>query len=195
MTKYRLKKDTPFYKKGTEFCEDWFLKGALLNDDCSIAANLNELDNPDEWFEKVDESSDWLHNGTIYYRPEVGVYDERFLPCSDMFRGTEYDIARQRIGFCHKSAESCRRFIDFLEAVEVVSHDDGFMKISRKINYDTYGYAISHSDWNKSLIAEKVESINHAGQFYFDTSEHAEASLDKHRDEWRTILDYDWSRG
>ena len=55
MTKYRLKKDTPFYKKGTEFCEDWNCKGVLLDDYCSVVANLNELDNPDEWFEEVKE--------------------------------------------------------------------------------------------------------------------------------------------
>lgn len=189
MTKYRLKKDTPFYKKGTEFCEDWFLKGALLNDDCSIAANLNELDNPDEWFEKVDESSDWLHNGTIYYRPEVGVYDERFLPCSDMFRGTEYDIARQRIGFCHKSAESCRRFIDFLEAVEVVSHDDGFMRKSD----GGFGWPVIEFTANNPGV-EDIAERQHAGEFYFDTREHALNSAMNHTGEWQTILNYDWSR-
>ena len=59
MTKYRLKKDTPFYKKGTEFCEDWFRKGVLLDDYCSVVANLNELDNPDEWFEEVKEPT-WM---------------------------------------------------------------------------------------------------------------------------------------
>lgn len=59
MTKYILKKDTPFYKKGTEFCEDWFHKGVLLNDDCYAVANLNELDNPDEWFEEVKEPT-WI---------------------------------------------------------------------------------------------------------------------------------------
>lgn len=104
------------------------------------------------------------------------------------------DDKLKAIGNRFKTEELAQRFVDYLKAVEVVRYDEGFMKISRKINYDTYGYAISHSDWNKSLIAEKVESINHAGQFYFDTSEHAEASLDKHRYEWRTILDYDWSR-
>ena len=60
MTKYVLKKDTPFYKKGTEFCEDWFRKGVLLDDYCSVVANLNELDNPDEWFEEVKEEPKWV---------------------------------------------------------------------------------------------------------------------------------------
>ena len=59
MTKYRLKKDTPFYKKGTEFCEDWNCKGVLLNDSCIVVGSLNGLDNPDEWFEEVKEPT-WV---------------------------------------------------------------------------------------------------------------------------------------
>jgi len=55
MTKYRLKKDTPFYKKGTEFSEDLLHRGVILNDDCLPVANLNELDNPGEWFDMVDD--------------------------------------------------------------------------------------------------------------------------------------------
>lgn len=190
MIKYVLKKDTPFYKKGTEFCEDWFHKGVLLNDNCNVVANLNELNNPDEWFEKVDESSDWLHNGTIYYRPEVGVYSKRFLPCSDTFRGTEYDIARRRIGFCHKSAKSCERFIDFLEAVEVISHDDGFMRKSD----GGFGWPVIEYTANNPGV-EDIAERQHAGEFYFDTREHALDSAVNHTREWQTILNYDWSRG
>lgn len=106
-----------------------------------------------------------------------------------------HDNGAMPIGNMFKTEKSAQRFVDYLKAVETVRRDEGFMKISRKINYDTYGYAISHSDWNKSLIAEKVESINHAGQFYFDTSEHAKASVEEHRTEWKTILNYDWSKG
>ena len=59
MTKYRLKKDTPFYKKGTEFYEDWNCKGVLLNDSYIVVGSLNGLDNPDEWFEEVKEPT-WV---------------------------------------------------------------------------------------------------------------------------------------
>lgn len=140
--------------------------------------------------EKVKESSLWEPE----YGDEYYYLDGRGCVTGSDWECTGFDTCRHDIGNVFKTCDAARRYSGYLEAVETVRHDDGFMKISRKINYNTYGYAISHSDWNKTLIAEKMESINHAGQFYFDTSEHAEASLDKHRDEWRTIFDYDWSK-
>lgn len=144
--------------------------------------------------EKVDEQ--WLHDGASYYSPEVSGLAKKFAPSYNEYRGDDvHDEARRHIGICYKSREACQRFIDFLTAVEVVSHDEGFMKISRRIGYATYGYAISHNDCNKNLVVDGLDSTNHAGQFYFDIYKHAKASLDKHPNEWRTILDYDWSKG
>lgn len=37
MTKYVLKKDTPFYKEGTEFSEDLMHKGVILDAGCMVA--------------------------------------------------------------------------------------------------------------------------------------------------------------
>lgn len=56
MTEYVLKKDTPFYKKGSKFSEDLLHRGVILNDDCLPVANLNELENQGEWFDMVDDS-------------------------------------------------------------------------------------------------------------------------------------------
>lgn len=190
MTKYRLKKDTPFYKKGTEFCEDWFHKGVLLNDDCNVVANLNELDNPDEWFEKVDESSDWLHNGASYYSPEVSGLAKKFMPSYNEYRDDDvHDEARRHIGICYKSREACQRFIDFLTAVEVVSHDDGFMRKSS----GGFGWPVIEYTTNNPGV-EDIAERQHAGEFYFDTREHALDSAVNHTGEWQTILNYDWSR-
>lgn len=190
MTKYRLKKDTPFYKKGTEFCEDWFHKGVLLNDDCNVVANLNELDNPDEWFEKVDESSDWLHDGASYYSPEVSGLAKKFVPSYNEYRGDDvHDEARRHIGICYKSREACQRFIDFLTAVEVVSHDDGFMRKSS----GGFGWPVIEYTTNNPGV-EDIAERQHAGEFYFDTREHALDSAVNHTGEWQTILNYDWSR-
>lgn len=190
MTEYVLKKDTPFYKKGTEFCEDWFHKGVLLNDDCNVVANLNELDNPDEWFEKVDESSDWLHDGASYYSPEVSGLAKKFVPSYNEYRGDDvHDEARRHIGICYKSREACQRFIDFLTAVEVVSHDDGFMRKSS----GGFGWPVIEYTTNNPGV-EDIAERQHAGEFYFDTREHALDSAVNHTGEWQTILNYDWSR-
>lgn len=159
----------------------------------SVGAVLDVIPVQAQWLinngfaEKVEDR--WPREGDKYWLVDTDGNTVRIK-----WENDEQDDKLKAIGNVFKTEELARRFIDYLKAVETVRHDEGFMKIRRKINYDTYGYAISQSDWNKSLIAEKVESINHAGQFYFDTSEHAEASLDKHRDEWRTIFDYDWSK-
>ena len=190
MTKYRLKKDTPFYKKGTEFCEDWFHRGVLLNDDCNVVASLNELDNPDEWFEKVDESSDWLHNGASYFSPEVSCLAKKFVPWYNEYRDDDaHDEARRHIGICYKSREACQRFIDFLTAVEVISHDDGFMCKSS----GGFGWPVIEYTTNNHGV-EDIAERQHAGEFYFDTREHALDSAVNHTREWQTILNYDWSR-
>ena len=189
MTKYRLKKDTPFYKKGTEFCEDWFHKGVLLDDYCSIVANLNELDNPDEWFEKVEEGVEWLHDGVPYYQPAVSGLAKKFVPSYNEYCGDAYDEARRRIGICYKSGEACQRFIDFLTAVEVVSHDDGFMpNVPKRSSVWVIGYN------DAGVIAPMATARGFAGSFRFYAYSQARDSLDKHPNEWGTILDYDWSR-
>lgn len=92
-----------------------------------------------------------------------------------------------------KTEESALRFIDYLKAVETVRRDDGFMKLSRKIDYSPCGYTVYRS-YDKSIITETSDVAAAAGEFYFDTYEHAKASIEKHESEWKTILDYDWSK-
>lgn len=99
------------------------------------------------------------------------------------------------IGNVFKTRESAQRFVDYLKAVETVRHDEGFMKISRKIDLTPYGYSVYHSHFKKALIYEYEDSSIKAGEFYFDTAEHAGASLEAHRAEWVIIFNYDWSKG
>lgn len=101
MTKYVLKKDTPFYKKGTEFSEDLMHKGVILNDDCHAVANLNELDNPDEWFDRV-EDKQWINDATI-------------------------DVSTNKVQLEFADDMEAIDFQNFIRAVKVVSNDVGFM--------------------------------------------------------------------
>lgn len=101
MTKYVLKKDTPFYKKGTEFSEDLMNKGVILNDDCYAVADLNELDNPDEWFDMVDDKQ-WITDTTL-------------------------DVTTNRVHVEFADGLEAVDFLDFMRAVSIVSKDKGFM--------------------------------------------------------------------
>lgn len=105
-----------------------------------------------------------------------------------------FDDRLKAIGNVFKTEESAQRFIDYLKAVETVRHDEGFMKPSRKINYSPCGYGV-YRGFGKSIIAEVSDTTVSAGEFYFDTHEHAKASVEAHQPEWQTILNYDWSKG
>ena len=144
--------------------------------------------------EKVEEGVEWLHDGASYYQPAVSGLARKFVPSYNEYWGDVYDEARRRIGICYKTEEACQRFIDFLTAVEVVSHDEGFMKT----DFQGSGYymRLQYVDSDEVVFdrVAYVRTIRYAGEFFFDTEEHAKASLDKHRDEWKIIANYDWSR-
>lgn len=160
-----------------------------------------------------DESTRWLiDNGFAEkvddtkggWKPEIdGTYycvlsSPSMFTCDTVGRQSwkddDDDQYRYSIGNVFKTEKSARRFIDYLKAVETVRHDEGFMKHSRKIDYTPCGYTVYRS-YDKSIITEASDMSTTAGEFYFDTHEHAKASIEKHRDEWQTILDYDWSKG
>lgn len=193
MTKYRLKKDLPTLKAGAIFSDK-------DGEEMSWGSNLHhtaesgmfyrfytkEIDNFDEWFEPV--ADEWPQKGDTYWT--VAPDGTSFLDNWGDFAGCR---DRRAIGNVFKTEESAQRFVDYLKAVEAVRHDEGFMKMSRKIDYAPCGYGL-YQDHSKSIVPSTVDCSAHAGEFYFDTYAHAQASLDKHRDEWQTILDYDWSK-
>ena len=196
MTKYRLKKDTPFYKKGTEFSEDLCHKGELLNDDCLPVANLNELDNPDEWFEEVKESGWW--------KPK---FDEKYYfsnnfgePGVAPWLNDELDKARYSMGDVFKTREAAERYRDYLRAVATVRQDEGVLTPEEVMRTAGGGniigeIVVNHGVWNlKACMLNTLAMFPSVGVIYFDTYQHAQASLDKHPDEWKTIANYDWSR-
>lgn len=101
MTEYVLKKDTPFYRKGAKFSEDSLHTGVILNDDCLPVANLNKLDNPDEWFDRV-EDEQWINDATI-------------------------DVSTNKVQVEFADDMEAIDFQNFIRAVKVVSNDAGFM--------------------------------------------------------------------
>ena len=193
MTKYILKKDTPFYKKGTEFCEDWFHKGVLLNDDCNVVANLNELDNPDEWFEKVEESSAWKpkFDEMYYFLTNTGKVG------ADPWCNDELDEYRYSIGECFKTEKAAEAWRVYRIARATVSRDKGVLS-PEQIRDEYLGefvhYVVFNLDGQLETSWDCLDDYATPGTIYFDTMQHAQASLDKHPDEWKIIANYDWSR-
>lgn len=101
---------------------------------------------------------------------------------------TGFDAWRHDIGNVFKTYDAANHYREYLEAVEAVRHDEGFMKMRRNTGYGVY------RSCNKNAITDQSDMPIAAGEFYFDTYEHAKASIEMHRDEWQTILNYDWSK-
>lgn len=139
---------------------------------------------------EVKEPGGWKPNyGDKYYTIRSNGECEPYFWREDI-----YDKCFQAVGNAFKTKESAKRYVDYLKAVETVSHDEGFMKISRKVNYSPCGYGV-YRGFGKSIIAEVSDTTVSAGEFYFDTHEHAKASVEAHQPEWQTILNYDWGKG
>lgn len=192
----RLKKDTPDHRAGELFVlmsNNGIYEIDAGEDDPAVFYG-GDIKNFDEWFEEA--SVEWPQYGVSYYEPAISDLSKKFVPWHNRYWGDAYDEARRRIGFCYKTGEACRRFIDFLTAVEAVRHDEGFMKYDK-----TYGKVWelrrAYLDSEELFTARRIEyeGFHHLGAFYFDTEEHAIASSEKHSNEWQTILNYDWSKG
>ena len=182
--KYRLKKDTPEFKAGQMFTRLKYDYGDY-GDDCLFAGispgvspvpafDISLIDNFDEWFEEVEEESDPLF--------EELTHDDQGnrVAINIWFR-------KNRDGSHSKKMVD---FIQFMEAINVVSQDEGFM---RK-NGGGFGWPVIEYTTNNPGV-EDIAERQHAGEFYFDTREHALASANNHTRAWQTILNYDWGKG
>ena len=84
-------------------------------------------------------------------------------------------------------------FIQFMEAINVVSQDEGFMVPYKTLGESVYGFGISF-DCNDGIYAESHNHQIVAGELYFDSEENATTSIEYHPEEWETILNYNWGR-
>lgn len=190
----RLKKDTPDHRAGERFVlmsNNGIYEIDAGEDDPAVFYG-GDIKNFDEWFEEV--SDKWPHNGAAYYQPAIDPLGRKFEPVFNQYTGTAHDEARKRIGFCYKSRKACQHFINFLEAIETISHDDGFMKPHKEGFGTPYGFGVAF-DFDGHLAAENIDHRIVAGEIYFDSEENAVESLKSHPDKWRIILNYNWSKG
>lgn len=186
MKRYKLKKDTPAFKAGTEcYIEEagnmvpcHGISYTIVHKD-QLEKNPNILT---DWFEEVNESTRW--------KPEI---DEEYYclgkdgsVAPDEWTGISIDDDRFDIGNCFKTEEEAEKAVEYLKALAVVRGDatKEFVKGERNwfvfynVTADYLDFGYDYSDIRNGVF----------GLPLFATEEDAQRSIEQHRNEWLTIF-------
>lgn len=142
----------------------------------------------------AEEVKEWWEpkGGKEYYY----INDECAIARS-IWRGAYSDLRRYSMGNCFKTADATERYREYLKANATVRQDEGVLtpKQIRDVIVNRYRWVfIIINDMARCRKYVADARLIRPGDVCFDTKEHAQASLDKHPDEWKTIANYDWSR-
>lgn len=188
MKRYKLKRDTPAFKAGTEcYIEEAGhmvpcrgISYTIVHKD-QLAKNQNILT---DWFEEIDEPTRWKpENGETYYRvgSDGRIYDDTW---DDSLSIT--DSERFEIGNCFKTEEEAERVAEYLKALAVVRGDATKKFVKGRNNF----YVVYDAAYNYLAVKDKSYYIENGifGLPYFATEEDAQRSIELHRHEWLTIF-------
>lgn len=186
MKRYKLKKDTPAFKAGTEcYIEEAGNMVPCRGISYTIVHKDQLEKNPNilaEWFEEINESTRW--------KPEI---DEEYYclgkdgsVAPDEWTGISIDDDRFEIGNCFKTKEEAERVVEYLKALAVVRGDatKEFVKGERNwfvfynVTADYLDFGYDYSDIRNGVF----------GLPLFATEEDAQRSIEQHRNEWLTIF-------
>lgn len=187
MKRYKLKKDTPAFKAGTEcYIEEAGhmvpcrgISYTIVHKD-QLEKNPNILN---EWFEEINESTRWkpeMLRDYYYVSSSGAVYD-------DVWNDTpNIDHDRFDIGNCFQTKEEAKRVVEYLKALAVVRGD----ATSEFVKYND-NWFVGYDPEHKSIDAFCNPYTTRNGTFglpYFATKEDAQRSIELHKKEWLTIF-------
>ena len=187
MKRYKLKKDTPAFKAGTEcYIEEAGNMVPCRGISYTIVHKDQLEKNPNiltEWFEGIKESTRWKpdfnqkycyldSDGSVY----IDIWDDDF----------SVDNGRFEIGNCFEPKEEAEKVVEYLKALAAVRGD----ATSEFIKYND-NWFIGYDPEHKSIDAFCNPYTARNGIFglpYFATKEDAERSIELHKNEWLTIF-------
>lgn len=187
MKRYKLKKDTPAFKAGTEcYIEEAGHMVPCRGISYTIVHKDQLEKNPNiltDWFEEIKEPTRWepKYAEEYYYLSGDGsVGRETF--------DDEFDIDNDRfeIGNCFQTKEEAERVVEYLKALAVVRGDS----TSEFVKYND-NWFIGYDPEHKSIDAFCNPYTARNGIFglpYFATEEDAKRSIELHKKEWLTIF-------
>lgn len=188
MKRYKLKKDTPAFKAGTECYIEEAGNMVPCRGISYTIVHKNQLEkNPNiltDWFEEIEEPTRWKpENGKTYYRvgSDGRIYDDVW---DDSLNIT--DSERLEIGNCFKTEEEAERVAEYLKALAIVRGD-----ATSKFTKGCKNWRVYYDSVYKYLAIESNFSDINNGIFglpYFATDEDAQRSIELHRNEWLTIF-------
>ena len=186
MKRYKLKKDTPAFKAGTEcYIEEAGNMVPCRGISYTIVHKDQLEKNPNiltDWFEEIEEPTRWkpLMKQNYYYVGNSG-YVHGATWTDDYF-----DSDRFKIGNGFQTEEEAKRVVEYLKALAVVRGD----ATSEFVKYND-NWFIGYDPEHKSIDAFCNPYTARNGIFglpYFATREDAQRSIEQHKNEWLTIF-------
>lgn len=187
MKRYKLKRDLPAFKAGTEcYIEEAGHMVPCRGISYTIVHKDQLEKNPNiltDWFEEINESTRWKPDRSqkYYYLGNSGsVYYDTWA------NGSPIDNGRFEIGNCFQTEEEAERAAEYLKALVVVRGD----ATSEFVKYND-NWFIGYDPEHKSIDAFCNPYTARNGIFglpYFATTEDAKRSIELHRNEWLTIF-------
>lgn len=140
--------------------------------------------------EEVKESGWWKpSDGEEYYL--VSYYDG--IGAAIFEPESELDCGAISMGNCFKTKAAAGRYRDYLKAIATVRQDEGVLTPEQAAKNRYIYYICTHNEFGLVVHGFNADYVS-VSTVLFDTREHAQASRDKHPDEWKIIANYDWSR-
>ena len=185
MKRYKLKKDTPAFKAGTEcYIEEAGNMVPCRGISYTIVHKDQLEKNPNilaEWFEEIKPTRWKPETDQTYYGIGIGgsVY-------SEYWNDLDVDHDRFNIGNCFQTKEEAELVVEYLKALAIVRGDATVEFIKGKSNY----YVVYNTTYNCLDVSDNCYLIKNGifGLPYFSTEDDARRSIEQHKNEWLTIF-------
>ena len=187
MKRYKLKKDTPAFKAGTEcYIEEAGNMVPCRGISYTIVHKYQLEKNPNiltDWFEEIRESTRW--------KPEMGCkyyfLDSNGFVYNNIWADDSVDYGRFEISNCFQTKEEAEKVVEYLKALAVVRGDATSKFIKGQDNF----YVSYNAAYNCLAVSDNAYLIKNGifGLPYFATREDAQKSIELHKNEWLTIFD------
>ena len=186
--KYKLLKDTPTIKAGTIFEEvtsDYdelkeLVRVTPIGAKTSPQFTIQDIDNFDEWFEKIEEPTD-----SIYWKPNNG--DEYWYidDCAGIYRDRWDDesihFSRYSLGLIKRTKEECEKARDRKLAEVRLRRTSDFKPDFENGNG---GWVVFYSYVDKKLHSMRDSCTDSGEPVRYATEEEAKKSIKENREDW-----------